>query len=141
MAVHRICLEEVSADKAYLSRKNLEIIYANGAKPFIPFKKDSKEKRRGSQVWQKCFLYFKNHPQEYLKHYHRRSNVETTFAMVKQKFGKDVVSRSFQSQTNEVLLKILCHNICCLIREYYENKIESLYSTSQPKKEVILKIG
>lgn len=134
-------VQEVSADKAYLSRKNLEVICANGAVPFIPFKKGTREKRRGSQVWQRCFLFFKNQPQEYLKHYHRRSNVETTFSMIKQKFGKDVVSRSFQSQTNEVLLKILCHNICCLIREYYENRIESYYSTEQPEKEVVIKIG
>jgi len=134
-------VEEVSADKAYLSRKNLEIIYTNGAEPFIPFKKNTKENKRGSWIWHQCFLYFKNRPQEFLQHYHKRSNVETTFAMIKQKFGKDVVSRNFQSQTNEVLLKILCHNICCLIREYHENKIESYYSTRQPKKEVVLKIG
>jgi len=108
----------------------LEVIISNGAMPYIPFKKTSKEKQKGSQIWKKCFLYFKNYPQEYFEHYHRRSNVETCFSMIKQKFGKDVMSKNFQSQTNEVLLKILCHNICCLISEYHENNIESYYSTN-----------
>ena len=61
--------------------------------------------------------------------------------MIKQKFGKDVVSRNYQSQTNEVLLKILCHNICCLIHAYFENNIESLYSTEQLKNVETIRIG
>ncbi len=134
-------VKEISADRAYLSRKNLHIIVANGALPFIPFKSNSLGKKKGSMVWSKMFEFFHEHPQEYFQHYHRRSNAETVFDMIKQKFGKDVVTRNFQSQTNEVLLKILCHNICCLIAAYYENNIESYYSTDQAQKEAIIKIG
>ncbi len=43
--------------------------------------------------------------------YHQRSNVESTFAMVKAKFRDDVRSRTDTAMKNEVLLKFLCHNI------------------------------
>ena len=35
---------------------------------------------------------------EFLAHYHKRSNVETTFTMVKRKFGASVRSRGFTAQ-------------------------------------------
>jgi transposase len=47
-------------------------------------------------------------------HYHKRSNVETTFFMVKAKFGDMLRSKTRTAQINEVLLKILCHNIVVL---------------------------
>jgi len=133
-------VKEVSADKAYLSKKNLQVIVDSGALPFIPFKSNSISRGKGA-IWKKMWFYSREKPQEFFEHYHRRSNVESTFSMIKQKFGKDVVTKNFQSQTNEVLLKILCHNICCLIHEYYENNIESYYSTEQTQNEVILHLA
>lgn len=126
-------VKEISADKGYCARKNFQIIASNGATPFIPFKSNVIAKKKGLMIWRKCYDYFHNKPQEYLEHYHRRSNVETCFAMIKQKFGKDLMAKNYVSQCNEVLLKILCHNICCLIQEYFENNIESYYSTQQQK--------
>lgn len=63
----------------------------------------------------------------FMNHYHRRSNVETTFNMVKMKFGSSVRSKSTTSQVNEVLLKILCHNSVCVARAMAEFGIESSY--------------
>lgn len=56
--------------------------------------------------------------------YHRRSNVETTFSMIKAKFGERLRSKSATGQVNEVLCKILCHNVCCLIQSIYELGVE-----------------
>ena len=53
---------------------------------------------------------------EWNAHYHKRSNVETTFAMIKGKFGDSVRSKTETGQDNEILLKCLCHNICVLVR-------------------------
>ena len=53
-------------------------------------------------------------------HYHRRSNVETTFAMVKGKFGDSVRAKTYRGQVNEVLLKCLCNNIYVLIHAMHE---------------------
>ena len=60
------------------------------------------------------FHYFQYRREEFLKHYHKRSNIES---MVKRKFGDAVRSRTDTAMENEVLCKILCHNLCCLIQE------------------------
>jgi hypothetical protein len=40
--------------------------------------------------------------------------------MVKAKFRDHVRSKGADAMVNEVLCKIICHNICCLIQESYE---------------------
>ncbi len=60
-----------------------------------------------------------------MQHYHQRSNVETTFSIIERKFGKRLKSKTTVAQTNEVLCKILCHNICCLIQSIYEFDIDA----------------
>ena len=55
-----------------------------------------------------------------MKHYHKRSNVETVFYMIKTKFKDYVRTKDETGQFNEVLLKILCHNICVVIQEIHE---------------------
>ena len=40
--------------------------------------------------------------------------------MIKMKFGGAVRSKTPTAQVNEVLAKILCHNICVLIQSFYE---------------------
>ncbi len=59
-----------------------------------------------------------------MQHYHQRSNVESTFSMIKAKFRDHVRSKSDVAMANEVLCKIVCHNICVLIQEMYELGIE-----------------
>ena len=53
---------------------------------------------------------------EFLTHYHKRSNAESTFSMMKAKFGDSVRSKTDTAMVNETLCKVLCHNICCLIQ-------------------------
>ena len=52
-----------------------------------------------------------------MAHYHKRSNVESTFSAVKRKLGHSVASRGDVAMANEVLCKFLCHNLTCLIQE------------------------
>jgi hypothetical protein len=40
--------------------------------------------------------------------------------MIKSKFGDAVRSKTEVAQVNEVLLKVLCHNICVVIQEMFE---------------------
>jgi hypothetical protein len=60
-------------------------------------------------------------------HYHTRSNVESTFSMIKTKFRDHVRSKGDVAMQNEVLCKILCHNICCVIQSMYELSIEPTF--------------
>jgi hypothetical protein len=52
-----------------------------------------------------------------LQHYHKRSNVESTFSAIKRKFGDSVMSKNPVAMVNEILCKILCHSLTCLIQE------------------------
>jgi transposase len=124
---------EVSADKAYSSSNNLQLVLAKGGQPYIPFKKNSNATGKGQPaVWKRLFHYFQCQQEEFLAHYHKRSNVETVFSMVKAKFGQRLRSRSRVAQVNELLCKILCHNICCLIHAMYELGIEVNFCAEDP---------
>lgn len=118
----RFNVEEVSADKAYLSKKNLQAAHDAGAVPYIPFKEGITGK--GPKLWSSMYHYYHYKRDEFLGHYHRRSNVETVFSMVKGKFGAAVKSKEPVAQANEILCKYLCHNICVLIASIYELGIE-----------------
>lgn len=113
-------IKEVSGDKAYLSRGNFDAVADLGAIAYIPFKTNSNQHGRGGKVWNKMYYYFKLCNDEFMEHYHKRSNVETTFFMVKSKFGDMIRSKTMTAQVNELLLKILCHNICVLIGQMFE---------------------
>ena len=121
----RFTMAEISADKAYLSEKNLRHAERMGAKPFIPFKSNNTGK--GSPMWRRLHAQFVLQEEYFKAHYHKRSNVETTFMMVKTKFGDSVKAKSDTGQVNEVLLKFLCHNICVLIQEMHELGITSVF--------------
>lgn len=126
-------IEEISADKAYLSRDNLELSEEIGAMPYIPFKSNSIGRAKGSSVWSKMYKRFHEHQEDFLKHYHKRSNIESTFSMIKARFGNHLRSRKEDAQDNEILLKVLCHNICVLIQEMFMRNlsIEFLDSRSE----------
>lgn len=116
-------VREVSADLGYSSHKNLQIVSELGGIPFIPFKKNTKKNPRGCRIWKSMFEYFYNHKEDFLKHYHKRSQAESGFSMIKRRFGDFTRCKKETAQTNEILCKILCHNICVLIQETYINGI------------------
>jgi transposase len=118
-------IAEVSADKAYGSRQNMELIAAVGATPFIAFK--SNNIGTGGGMWGQMFHFFMFKRDEFLSHYHKRSNVESTFSMMKRKFGDSIRSKTETAMTNEALCKILCHNLTVLIHEMHELGIEPVF--------------
>ena len=115
-------IREMSADKAYLSADNLTLIDLHGATPYIPFKSNSV--LGNTPLWDRMFHYFNLRRDEFLQHYHKRGNVESVFSMCKRKFGDAVRSRTDTSMMNEALAKIVCHNLCCRIQEWYELGID-----------------
>lgn len=118
-------IEEMSGDKAYSSRDNYGYVESIGGTAFIPYKSNATGKPRGkSHVWRKMFNYFVYNRDEFMQHYHLRSNVETTFFMIKSKFTDVVRSKNEIAQKNELLLKVLCHNIVVLIQETNELGVE-----------------
>jgi transposase/predicted nucleic acid-binding Zn finger protein len=114
-------VRQVSADRAYLSSDNLKVVVDAQATPYIPFKANSiANKKRHSQLWKQMFHFYSYNQERFMRNYHKRSNVESTFHMIKSKFGDKLRSRTRTAQINEALCKVLAHNICCLIQSMYE---------------------
>jgi transposase len=121
----RFTVNEVSADKAYLSEENVEVVFQLGATPFILPKVNTTGGLGG--LFEKMVRYFQFRQEEFLAHYHKRSNVESLFSSVKRKFGDSVMSKTDTAMVNEVLCKLLCHNICTLIQEQCILGIEPVF--------------
>lgn len=121
----RFTMREVSADKGYGSLSNYEAVAAHGAVPYIAFK--SIHTGKGGGLWAKMYHFYQYQRDEFLTHYHKRSNVESTFSMMKAKFGDSLRSKRDVAMVNEALCKVLCHNICCLIQSIYELGITATF--------------
>jgi transposase len=128
-------IRDVTADKAYSSKANLQAVEDAGGTAFVPFKAH----RTGpvpaihapeamlpqfSTAWEKMYALFVYQRDTFLARYHVRSNVETTFSMIKRKFGDSLRSKSDVGQINEVLAKVIAHNLCVIIASIYELGLE-----------------
>lgn len=123
-------IEQVSADKAYLSHANCDAVEKFGGTPYIPFKSNTRVPT-GDGAWERMYHLFAYERETFLSNYHKRSNVETTFSMIKSKFGDAVLSKSDTGMVNEALAKVLAHNICCVIGAIHELGIEPRFAHAE----------
>jgi transposase len=126
----RFNVAEVSGDLAYSTHANLQAVVDADATPLIPFRRNAKPNAGG--LWEKMLGYFTYKRDEFMARYHQRSNVESTFSMLKAKFGDGVRSKTDVAMKNEVLAKIVCHKICCLISAMYELGIDPVFWAETP---------
>jgi transposase len=118
---YNFAMRQVSADKAYSSNTNLKAALEAQAMPYIAFSASAKGNSRfSSDLWRRMYHFYAYNSEHFMQNYHKRSNVETTFHMIKAKFGDSLRSKTRTAQINEALCKILCHNICCLIQSMFE---------------------
>jgi transposase len=122
-AAKTFTIAEVSADKAYISRANLAAVAAVGAEAFIPFRQGLKDDPK-SPLWSKLFHLYSYRLDEFLPHYHRRSNVESTFSMMKRVFTETLRSKGPIAQANELLLMVVAHNIRTLVHSIFELDVQ-----------------
>ena len=120
-------ISEVSADKAYTSLENFEAVAACGGTGYLAFKSNATGAKGG--LFKKMFHYYQLKQDEYMMHYHKRSNVESTFSMMKRKFGDSVRSKTDSAMVNEVLCKVLAHNLCVLNHEECELGISAVFKS------------
>lgn len=138
-------IREVSADKAYSGKANHWAVKEAGGKALIPFKDGKSRPGTGpssssnhnvkglagsGRLWKKAYHYFCLHEDEFYARYHKRSNVESTFGAIKQRFGERLKSKDFTAQCNEVLCKVVAWNICVLVRVMHEHGIPADFSSS-----------
>ncbi len=125
-------LGDVPADKAYSSKENLELVAKQGGMPYVPFKKNTTGAGGGSTLWEKLWHVYQYHREDFLTHYHKRSNAESTMWMLKSKFSEHIRSKTETAMVNELLCKVLCHNICVVIQSMYELGIEPTFWAETP---------
>jgi len=114
-------MRQVSADRGYLSGDNMQAAVDNHAMPYIAFKSTNTGKGpKSSDLFKRMYHFYAYNSEQFMQNYHKRSNVESTFHMIKSKFGDSLRSKTRTAQINEALCKVLCHNICCLIQSMFE---------------------
>jgi transposase len=116
-------IQSKPADQGYDSFANRAHALTHGATAYIPFRASEKMQpsyKNKGELWKRMYHFYAYNTDRFMQSYHKRSNVETTFHMIKSKFGDAVRSRTERAQINEVLCKVLCHNICCLIQSMHE---------------------
>jgi transposase len=118
-------IREVSADAAFASYDNFDAVAAVGGTAYIAFPVTATGRLGGT--YGKMLREFNKNQDEYLAHYHKRSNVESTFSMMKAKFGDSLRSKTDVAMVNEALCKVLCHNLACLIQSACELGIEAKF--------------
>jgi|SRR5829696_6556403 len=77
-------------------------------------------------MWARMYHLFIYKREEHMEHYHKRSNIETAYSMIKGKFGSALRYKSDTGQINEALCKVLAHNICVLVQAIHELGIEPI---------------
>jgi transposase len=71
-------------------------------------------------AWRTLWHLYNLRRDEFCAKYHARSNVESTFSAIKRVWGDTLRSRTRVAQTNELLLRVIVHNIVCLIHSMLE---------------------
>ena len=110
----RVKVKEVLADRAYSADHIHELVAANKVRAYIEHKVSDKGVTTGN-AFKESVRFFKFNKAEFYQHYGRRSLVESAFSMMKRNFGPHLRSRTETAMKNEVLCKVLCHNIACLL--------------------------
>ena len=102
-----------------------------GGTAYIPFMSHAtgmaNARYKFDSLWHRMWHFYNYNRETFMQHYHKRSNAETVYSMIKAKFGGSVRSKTPIAQVNEVLCKVLCHNICVLIQSIYELGIEATF--------------
>jgi transposase len=113
-------LQEILADKAYGSRRNFSVADEYGALLFSPPKSNATGVAKGSPLYHKMYHYFLSDPESFERHYGDRAQAEAAFSSFKQVLGETIRSRTFDAQRNEVLCKVVSHNLRMLVHAMLE---------------------
>ena len=88
LARRNFTIGEISADLAYSSMKHAAYTELHGIENFIPFNDGvTGTDINSTDVWRRMYHYFNLNRSEFIQRYMKRSNVETTFHMLKNKYG------------------------------------------------------
>ncbi|MHB1425385.1 MAG: transposase [Gemmataceae bacterium] len=126
-------INQVSGDKAYTNADSFQVTKDCGGTAYLAFKVNTSGSIGG--IFERMYHLFCLNKEDYLHHYHRRSNIESTFSAVKRLFGDSVRSKNETAMRNEVLGKFLAYNITLLVHAIYELKLDPKFGESECEEE------
>lgn len=116
-------INEWSGDGMYWAKLNCDKVKEKGGKPYFKCKTGKTAwngKQDGHPAWKEMNKESIDHPKEYKKHYHKRSNVESANMSKKMIHGDKVYSEYGTARINEEILRWINHNINILNRAKHE---------------------
>jgi len=120
-------INEWSGDGTYWAKENCRKVSELGGKPYFKAKvKWWNGKKSGCLSWKEMNSFARDNPEEYGKHYHKRSKVEAVNHSKKAIHGDKVYSKLKSSRINEEGFRWVNYNINVLNRAMYEWKINPL---------------
>ena len=122
-------IDEWSGDSMYWAKENCNKVVEAGGKPYFKPKKSWSGKSRGCMAWKNMNLEFKENSEEAGKHYHKRSNSESTNHSKKTRIGSCVKSKLNTAKEQEDHIKWVDYNLLVLNRALYEWDIEPNFYT------------
>ena len=95
------------ADSAYLSRDICNMVATLQKTPYIKPRKNTTTNSKGSQSWKKMASLFQENKDEFDVHHHKRSLVESVFAVLKIVFGNNLSSK--KQNDSKKRIGVACH--------------------------------
>jgi hypothetical protein len=131
LGIHTI--HAIIGDRGYISENNLiKVLKLVGAWAFIKPKrnfKPSTKRRLGVDLatWYRDL--YKDHGPAFKEMYRFRPLVEAVFSAIKRRFGDFMWLKNDVQRENELLCKLICHNICILIQLEMQHGVRLDYDT------------
>lgn len=118
-------VKQIAADAGYSMVKTREHIEDSGSFGAIPFKSNTNPFRHAkTSTWYRMYHLFALNSENWQCIVGQQNQAESAFSMIKRKFGERVLSKSDTGQENEILCKVLCHNLCVFIYWLYQFGVE-----------------
>ena len=127
-------VKRISADAAYPGHENFDAAESWGATLFTPFQhRHVRPPAFDQSAWARAYRMFYDNFDEWYPSYHRRSLSETAFSTIKRLLGETIRSKTPIAQINEMLLKVLTHNIIVLIHAIFEFDLHPFFASSDSR--------
>jgi hypothetical protein len=118
-------IKELYVDSAYLSRENTVFCESLNIKLFVKPKENTITKPLDYSSWKRAITrYYEDQVKEEERRYSLRVNIESAFHMLKTVLSDFTRHKIHNARINEILLRVACHNIRCLVLAYYHGKID-----------------
>ena len=113
-------INEWSGDGMYWAKENCRKVVSVGGKPYFKCKKSWNGKQGGCPPWKIMNQESKDNKEDYDKHYHKRSNVESSNQSKKMLHGDKVYSKEDSARVNEETLRWVNYNQAVLNKAYHK---------------------